>query len=104
MELPVELVTALSVFLVGFVTTFVVDGFKSLSEALKIDLSKVAVIVAAALSTFVVSVVIGLINLSLSFIPPEVYPIVQAVFVVLIGMFSAMGLHRRSKLARSAAG
>ncbi|HET8669714.1 MAG TPA: hypothetical protein VFM05_03530 [Candidatus Saccharimonadales bacterium] len=105
-ELPAELVTVLSLFLVGVVTTLVTDGCKSLAEALSkifkrpVNLSKFQTIITAAASAFVVSVVIGLINLSLSFVPPEFYQIVQAVFVVLIGMFGAMGLHRRAKLSR----
>jgi len=106
MQLPAELVAVLSMALVAVVTKFVVDGVKGLAEALSkvlkrpVELSKVATIIAAAASAFAVSVVIGLVNFTLGFVPPEYAPIVQAVFTVLIGMFGAMGIHRRDKKAR----
>jgi hypothetical protein len=101
LELPQELVIALTGFLTLFVTNLVVEGFKSLSDVFHWDLSKVATIFAAAISTAVVGIAIGLINLLLGFVPPAWYPVVQAFLLFLVGTLGAMGVHRRAKLARA---
>jgi hypothetical protein len=100
MQLPNELVTVLSVIIGGFVVKLVTDGIKGLSESLGYDLGKIGSLIAAALSTCIVTVAIGLINFGLGFVPPQYAPIVQGVFAVLLTLLSGMGLHRQAKLAR----
>lgn len=100
MEMPVELVSVLTLVVGGFVVKIVTDGFKALSEVLKFPLGKLGTLVAAAASTFVVAVLIGAINFGLGFVPPEWYPFIQAGFTFLLTILGAMGLHRESKLRR----
>lgn len=102
MQLPVDLVNVLSVVIGGFVVKVVTDGFKALSEALHFDLGTLGTLIAAAVSACVVSIVIGLANFGISFVPPEYWPIVQGVFAVLLTLLGGMGLHREAKLSRPA--
>lgn len=107
LELPVELVTAVSLAVTAWLTKLIVDGVKALSESLGWDLSRVGTIIAAAVSAAVVSILIGLANFGLSFVPPEWWPVAQSIFLTLVGMFGAMGVHRAEKkkrLALSASG
>jgi len=97
MELPNELVVLLTGLLGAGVTWLVVEGFKGLSEALKVDLSKFATIAAAIVSASVVGTVVALLNAALSFVPVEYQPIVGQVLALLVMIFSAFGIQRRVK-------
>lgn len=98
-QLPPELLQILTLALTAGVSWLVVEGFKGLGEAFGKDFSVFAKIVAAIISTAAVSAVTGVLNASLALIPEQYAPLANQVLLLLVGLFSAFGIQRRSKKA-----
>lgn len=97
--LPQELVTLITTGVGLFLTWLVVEGFKGLSEAIGIDLSSLAKVIAAIVSTGIVGTLIGVLNALLGAVPVEYVPLVQAILTLIITVFGAMGIQRRAHRA-----
>jgi len=99
LQLPPELQNLLVFALTAGVTWLVVEGFKGLGEAFGKDFSNVAKVIAAVVSAGVVSTVTGVLNALLALVPAESAPLVQQALILIVLLFSAFGIQRRSKLS-----
>lgn len=101
LTVPAELIALITIALGGAVTWLVVEGFKGISEAFGKDLSTVAKVIAAIVSTGVVGIVVGIINVLAGLVPEAYVPVVQTFLSLLVSLFAAFGLARRAKQAKA---
>lgn len=97
MEIPQELLNLVVYVVTVGVTWLVVEGFKGLGEAFGKDFSNPAKVFAAIISAGVVSIVTGVLDAGLGFIPAEYIPLAQQFLGLLVLLFSAFGYQRRVK-------
>lgn len=87
----VKLPEELKMILAGFVGMLVTEGLKALGNLFKVDLSGNAAAVTAALVTALVFFADAL----LAKIPPEFEGVANAIFMLLVSVLGAYGIHRQ---------
>lgn len=92
LEIPAELVALISAGVIFLVT----EGLKTVGAWLKVDISGVGSVIAAAFSTAVIAFLNGL----LGTVPVEYAETVRVALLLLVSILGAFGIHRRLAAAK----
>lgn len=87
----VELPSELQAVLAGLIGSLVTEGLKALGNVFGVDLSGKAAVVTAA----IVSALVFFANALLAKIPPEFEGAANAIFLLLVSLLGAFGVHRQ---------